>query len=59
MIKDGIITIDEALNNADSANNLQQVINNAAADAPVADPTKSVAPGSSFSAFTMKMDGDH
>ncbi len=57
MYKDGIITLDEALANADSANNLQQAINNAAAEseAPL-DPTKSVAPGSSFSEFTLKMD---
>jgi len=66
----GVITLEEALNNADSANNLQQVINNAAAPAaagaaatataqpdPSAAPdyTKSVAPGS-FSDFTLKMD---
>lgn len=59
LYKDGIITLDEALANADSANNLQQVINNAAGDTKEADPAKSVAPGSSFSAFTIKMDGDH
>ena len=59
MYKDGIITLDEALANADSANNLQQVINNSANEAPVIDPTKSVAPGSSFSAFTLKMDQEH
>jgi twitching motility protein PilU len=59
MYKDGIITLDEALNNADSANNLQQVINNAADETQAPDPTKSVAPGSSFSAFTMKLDTDH
>jgi hypothetical protein len=51
--------LEEALNNADSANNLQQVINNASTEVAEADPTKSVAPGSSFSAFTIKMDGDH
>jgi twitching motility protein PilU len=57
----GIITLEEALNNADSANNLQQVINNAAAPAPAADGdkpapdmTKSVAPGS-FSDFKLDM----
>jgi twitching motility protein PilU len=64
LYKSGIITIDEALTNADSANNLQQAINNAAAE-PVpgspaavaaADPTRSVAPGTSFSEFTMKLD---
>ena len=66
----GAITLEEALNNADSANNLQQVINNAAAPAaagaaaaaaaqpdPSAAPdyTKSVAPGS-FSDFKLNMD---
>ena len=63
----GTITIDEALANADSANNLQQVINNAAAPAaapaskaavdPAAAPdyTKSVAPGS-FSDFKLNME---
>ena len=60
----GVITLEEALNNADSANNLQQVINNAAAPAPAAaapadksaapDFTKSVAPGS-FSEFKLDM----
>ncbi|MBI5109422.1 MAG: PilT/PilU family type 4a pilus ATPase [Rhodocyclales bacterium] len=57
----GIITLEEALSNADSANNLQQVINNAAApaaasgDKPAAqDMTKSVAPGS-FSDFKLDM----
>ena len=58
----GIITLEEALSNADSANNLQQVINNAAApatttagDTPAAqDMTKSVAPGS-FSDFKLDM----
>jgi twitching motility protein PilU len=30
LYKSGTITLEEALNNADSANNLQQVINNAA-----------------------------
>ena len=57
------ITLDEALANADSANNLQQVINNAKAEAegkPAGDdaaqnPTKSVAPGS-FSEFKLNMD---
>jgi len=57
----GIITLEEALNNADSANNLQQVINNAAAPKPTGDGaaapqdmTKSVAPGS-FSDFKLDM----
>lgn len=60
---DKIITLDEALNNADSANNLQQVINNAtkksepvAADNQSEKVTHSVAPGTSFSDFTLKMD---
>ena len=65
----GVITLDEALGNADSANNLQQVINTAAAPAAAAKPaaaaaanpnaapdyTKSVAPGS-FSEFKLNMD---
>jgi twitching motility protein PilU len=64
----GTITIDEALTNADSANNLQQVINNSAAPAAAApaskaaadpaaapDYTKSIAPGS-FSDFKLNMD---
>ena len=67
LYKSGKITLEEALNNADSANNLQQVINNAAdptaaAAAPPADAdksaapdyTKSVAPGS-FSEFKLDM----
>ena len=56
---DKIISIEEALANADSANNLQQYINNAVKPADGAaqeDMTNSVAPGSSFSAFTIKMD---
>ncbi|TRZ92270.1 MAG: PilT/PilU family type 4a pilus ATPase [Rhodocyclaceae bacterium] len=70
LYKSGKITLEEALNNADSANNLQQVINNAAdptaaaaAAGPEADAdksaapdyTKSVAPGS-FSEFKLDMD---
>ena len=67
LYKTGVITLDEALNNADSANNLQQVINNAAAPVepgkPAPEPdksaapdyTKSVAPGS-FSDFKLNMD---
>ncbi len=59
----GVITLEEALSNADSANNLQQVINNAAAPGAAAKPadpdaapdyTKSVAPGS-FSDFKLDM----
>ncbi len=67
LYKSNTITLEEALASADSANNLQQVINNAAAEAPAegdevdqttsAAPnfTKSLAPGS-FSEFTLKMD---
>ncbi|MDP2824827.1 MAG: PilT/PilU family type 4a pilus ATPase [Sulfuritalea sp.] len=66
----GVITLEEALNNADSANNLQQVINNAASPSAAGagakkatepdqsaapDYTKSVAPGS-FSDFKLDMD---
>jgi twitching motility protein PilU len=64
LYRKGLITLDEALNNADSANNLQQVINNtAAATAPATsnaptEQTRSVAPGTSFSEFTLKMDAD-
>ncbi len=61
---DKVITLDEALNNADSANNLQQVINNAvkkpdagASDSKEDKPAHSVSPGTSFSDFTIKMDG--
>ena len=56
----GVITLDEALANADSANNLQQVINNAQAPKPAEgdkaapDMTKSVAPGS-FSDFKLDL----
>lgn len=60
---DKVITLDEALNNADSANNLQQVINNAvkkpdasAGDSKEDKPVHSVSPGTSFSDFTIKMD---
>ncbi|MBK6907040.1 MAG: PilT/PilU family type 4a pilus ATPase [Rhodocyclaceae bacterium] len=56
---DKIISLEEALANADSANNLQQFINNAAKPVDTGtqeDITKSVAPGTSFSAFTLKMD---
>ena len=69
LYKSNTITLEEALANADSANNLQQVINNAATAtaAPAAGAavdsavttnpslTRSVAPGS-FSEFTLKMD---
>ena len=68
----GVITLEEALNNADSANNLQQVINNAAARAAAgaaaaaaaaAQPDPSAAPDytksvapGSFSDFKLNMD---
>ena len=67
LYQSGTITLDEALANADSANNLQQVINNAAAVAAApaagAEPgktdaspmTTSLAPGS-FSEFKLNMD---
>jgi twitching motility protein PilU len=66
LYKNGTITLEEALSNADSANNLNWLINNAAAekadDAPdktsTQETTKSVAPGTSFSDFTLKMDAD-
>ncbi len=67
LYKSNTITLEEALASADSANNLQQVINNAAAEAPAegdaVDQTKSAAPNftkslapGSFSEFTLKMD---
>lgn len=64
LYKTNVITLDEALANADSANNLQWLINNAAetpADAPAtsqiaASPTNSLAPGTSFSEFNLKLD---
>ena len=77
LYRNGTITLDEALTNADSANNLNWLINNAAAEtadeaaekANAQDPTKSVAPGTSFtksiapgtsfSDFTLKMDADN
>lgn len=56
LYRNGTITLDEALTNADSANNLNWLINNAAAEtadeatekANAQDPAKSVAPGTSF-----------
>ena len=62
LYRDGIITLDEALANADSANNLQQVINNAASPTapkkatPDEEVTRSSPPGTSFSEFTLKLD---
>jgi twitching motility protein PilU len=66
LYKANVITLDEALANADSANNLQWLINNAAAtpvDAPAtsqvaANQAQSVAPGTSFSEFTLKLDAE-
>ena len=67
LYKNDTITLEEALASADSANNLQQVINNAVAAASAAEGsgepvkadtssyTRSVAPGS-FSEFTLNMD---
>ena len=70
LYQSGTITLDEALANADSANNLQQVINNAASPAAAApdvnvaankdknvapDYTSSAAPGS-FSDFKLDME---
>lgn len=68
LYKDGIITKEEALANADSANNLDWLINNAAAEkkaddkplvAPAASPdatASSTESGATFSEFTLKMD---
>ncbi|MDO9449078.1 MAG: PilT/PilU family type 4a pilus ATPase [Rugosibacter sp.] len=65
LYKANVITLDEALANADSANNLQWLINNATEviDAPIASPvaeasTRSLAPGTSFSDFNLKMDAE-
>lgn len=66
LYKANVITLDEALANADSANNLQWLINNAAeapVDAPATSqlatgPTQSLAPGTSFSEFTLKLDAE-
>ncbi len=67
LYKAGTITIDEALGNADSANNLHWLINNAATEKkaddkprpPVANPegsNTSTEGGASFSEFTLRMD---
>ncbi|HEY8856029.1 MAG TPA: PilT/PilU family type 4a pilus ATPase [Rugosibacter sp.] len=65
LYKTNVITLDEALTNADSANNLQWLINNTAAviDAPVASQvaeksTRLLASGTSFSEFTLKLDAE-
>ncbi len=64
LYRDKIITLDEALNNADSANNLQQVINNAVKaptqgaepEAKSGETIRSTAPGTSFSDFKLNED---
>ncbi len=67
LYKAGTITLEEALANADSANNLHWLINNAAAEkkdeakplAPAANPAATASTsesGASFSEFTLKMD---
>lgn len=65
LYRSNVITLDEALANADSANNLQWLVNNASAtpvDAPATSqmpaPTHSAAPGTSFSEFTLKLDAE-
>lgn len=66
LYKAGVITLDEALANADSANNLQWLINNAAAPAQPpaasqtpANPVQSAPPGTSFSKFTLTLDPEN
>ncbi|MDO9244776.1 MAG: PilT/PilU family type 4a pilus ATPase [Rhodocyclaceae bacterium] len=67
LYKSGVITLEEALGNADSANNLHWLINNAGAEkqfgdgprtplAPAEAEASTSASGASFSKFTMKMD---
>lgn len=67
LYKAGTITIEEALGNADSANNLHWLINNAAIEkkaedkprAPVTNPdatNSTTEAGASFSEFTLRMD---
>ncbi|MHB1358340.1 MAG: PilT/PilU family type 4a pilus ATPase [Rhodocyclaceae bacterium] len=67
LYKSGVITLEEALGNADSANNLHWLINNAGADkaagdgartplAPAEAEASTSASGASFSKFTMKLD---
>lgn len=59
-----VITLDEALDNADSANNLQWLINNATSPTAVPgashtdDPVRSLTPGTSFSEFNLKLDAE-
>lgn len=66
LYKADVITLDEALANADSSNNLQWLINNAAAPTQQpaasqipANPVQSVPPGTSFSKFTLKLDAEN
>jgi twitching motility protein PilU len=67
LYKTGIITLEEATANADSANNLIYLINNdqseanaakaaTAAESPGFDPVKSITPGGDFKDFTLKLD---
>lgn len=66
LYKSGVITLDEASANADSANNLLYLINNDQTAATAAtgknqetpgfDPVKSVVPGNGFKDFTLKID---
>jgi len=69
LYKSGVITLEEALGNADSANNLHWLINNAAIDdkkpderpgttlaAPPDATSSSTDSGATFSEFTLKMD---
>jgi len=61
LYKEGIITLEEATANADSANNFLYLINNdqaAGGNSPEVafDPAKSVTPGSGFSEFRLKME---
>jgi twitching motility protein PilU len=59
-----VITLDEALDNADSSNNLQWLINNATSPTAVPgashtdDPVRSLTPGTSFSEFNLKLDAE-
>ena len=67
LYKTGIITLEEATANADSANNLIYLINNdqseanaakaaTAAESPGFDLVKSITPGGDFKDFTLKLD---
>jgi twitching motility protein PilU len=59
-----VISLEEALDNADSANNLQWLINNASSPTAVPspsqmdDPVRSLVPGTSFSEFNLKLDAE-